>query len=146
MPRSADTHWLAGTPGPARSPDPGTRPGRPLGDDREAHQSRRHLPVDHLVFLLVVVFLPFATKLVTAAFGYRDPERVAATAYGTHSPADPPARHLPSIQHPRPRRLPHLDRHRTAAARGCGRRLFRCRAVLVIPFREIALLRSQSPK
>jgi uncharacterized membrane protein len=36
----------------------------------------------NLVFLLVVVFLPFATKLVTEAFGDREAERVAATVYG----------------------------------------------------------------
>jgi uncharacterized membrane protein len=36
----------------------------------------------NLLFLLVVVFLPFPTKLVTDAFGDRDAERVAVTVYG----------------------------------------------------------------
>jgi uncharacterized membrane protein len=36
----------------------------------------------NLLFLLVVVFLPFSTKLVTEAFGDREAERVAATVYG----------------------------------------------------------------
>jgi uncharacterized membrane protein len=36
----------------------------------------------NLLFLLVVVFVPFATKLVTEAFGDREAERVAATVYG----------------------------------------------------------------
>jgi uncharacterized membrane protein len=36
----------------------------------------------NLLLLLVVVLLPFPTTLVTEAFGDRDAERVAATAYG----------------------------------------------------------------
>jgi len=36
----------------------------------------------NLLLLLVVVFLPFPTSLVTEAFGDRDAERVAATVYG----------------------------------------------------------------
>jgi TMEM175 potassium channel family protein len=36
----------------------------------------------NLLLLLVVVFLPFPTKLVTEAFGDREAERVAATVYG----------------------------------------------------------------
>jgi uncharacterized membrane protein len=36
----------------------------------------------NLLLLLVVVFLPFPTTLVTDAFGDRDAERVAATVYG----------------------------------------------------------------
>ena len=36
----------------------------------------------NLLLLMVVVFLPFPTSLVTAAFGDRDAERVAVTVYG----------------------------------------------------------------
>jgi uncharacterized membrane protein len=36
----------------------------------------------NLLLLLVVVFLPFPTTLITDAFGDRDAERVAATVYG----------------------------------------------------------------
>lgn len=36
----------------------------------------------NLLLLMVVVFLPFATTLITEAFGDREAERVAATAYG----------------------------------------------------------------
>jgi uncharacterized membrane protein len=36
----------------------------------------------NLLLLLFVVFLPFPTTLITEAFGDRDAERVAATAYG----------------------------------------------------------------
>jgi len=36
----------------------------------------------NLLLLLVVVFLPFATTLITDAFGDREAERVAATVYG----------------------------------------------------------------
>ncbi len=36
----------------------------------------------NLLLLLVVVFLPFPTSLVTAAFGDREAERVAVTVYG----------------------------------------------------------------
>ncbi|MEI6362808.1 MAG: TMEM175 family protein, partial [Actinomycetes bacterium] len=36
----------------------------------------------NLLLLLFVVFLPFPTTLITEAFGDREAERVAATAYG----------------------------------------------------------------
>jgi uncharacterized membrane protein len=36
----------------------------------------------NLLLLMVVVFLPFPTSLVTAAFGDREAERVAVTVYG----------------------------------------------------------------
>jgi uncharacterized membrane protein len=123
----------------------------------------------NLVFLLVVVFLPFVTKLVTEAFGDREAERVAATEYGLtlltirllgialDKYAKREALYATvgddeELDNSRRYNIHALVGYLISIVIGlllpaiAVAAYFAVALYLVIPFREIALLRSQSPK